>query len=358
MNSKVTESLKSVDSIYIRAEIYENEIRCPIIPVNVKDLINAGFTVYVQHSISRCYKDLEFKKYGAIIVRDHWSLYKDSLIIGLKELDNINKLNNHVHLYFSHSFKNQKDSKNILLAFKNTKSYLYDLEYFTDSTNQRIISFGFYAGFVGSALGIMQYCSKQLFSKNISNLVVWNSIDELYSDLTKYLDYLLCTKIAVIGPNGRSGSGAISLLNHFNIPYIVFLRNDNKNNLIDFDIVINCICLDNDNNCIKPWFTKNTIFKNKIVIVDVSCDYATSNNPIQIYNTKTTWEQPVYSYNDNVDIIAIENLPSLLPYDSSNFFSNKLTELLLTYKTSINSTNNTNYWKKCINVFFNNIKYI
>jgi saccharopine dehydrogenase (NAD+, L-lysine-forming) len=176
MDCNTIDSIKLVNSIYIRAETYENEIRCPIIPVNVKDLINAGFTVYVQHSISRCYNDSEFKKYGAIIVRDHWSLYKDSLIIGLKELDNINKLNNHVHLYFSHSFKNQKDSKNILLAFKNTKSYLYDFEYFTDSTNQRIISFGFYAGIVGSALGIMQYCSKHIsFKKPCSSKMNFRS---------------------------------------------------------------------------------------------------------------------------------------------------------------------------------------
>ena len=41
-------------------------------------------------------------------------------------------------------------------------------------------------------------------------------------------------------------------------------------------------------------------------------------------------------YNNFVDIIAIDNLPSMLPLDSSTYFSNKLVELF---------NNNDNYWK-------------
>ena len=78
-----------------------------------------------------------------------------------------------------------------------------------------------------------------------------------------------------------------------------------------FDILYNCICLDNSSN--EIWFDKSTIFTKKLLIVDISCDYTKPNNPINIYKEPTTFENPVYKYNNYVDIIAINNLPSLLP---------------------------------------------
>ena len=81
--------------------------------------------------------------------------------------------------------------------------------------------------------------------------------------------------------------------------------------MLDSDIFYNCIKLEEDYN--ETWFDENTEFKHPIIICDISCDYMKSNNPIKIYNEKTTWEKPIYNYNNFVDIIAIDNLPSLLP---------------------------------------------
>jgi saccharopine dehydrogenase (NAD+, L-lysine-forming) len=105
-----------------------------------------------------------------------------------------------------------------------------------------------------------------------------------------------------------------------------------------FDILYNCICLDDSSN--ELWFDKNTEFTKKILIVDISCDYNKPNNPINIYKEATTFENPVYKYNDFVDIIAINNLPSLLPIDSSIYFSNILAILLLEYDKSNTWINN------------------
>ena len=77
------------------------------------------------------------------------------------------------------------------------------------------------------------------------------------------------------------------------------------------------------------WFDKNTVFENPIIIVDISCDCSKPNNPIQIYDNPTSWSEPVYNYNEMVSIIAINNLPSLLPKDSSDYFSGVFTELIL-----------------------------
>jgi saccharopine dehydrogenase (NAD+, L-lysine-forming) len=64
-------------------------------------------------------------------------------------------------------------------------------------------------------------------------------------------------------------------------------------------------------------------------VVDISCDYSRLNNPIALYKEATTWETPVIEPKENIRIIAIENLPSLLPKESSDHFSAILTEFLL-----------------------------
>ena len=319
--------------IFIRNETYLNELRTPIVPSHIYKLINYGFIVYIQSSNCRCYKDEEY--IGAIIVYDDWVNYNDCLIIGIKELNNIDKLNCHTHIYFSHSFKNQFNSQYILNSFKKSNSILYDLEYFKEN-NKRLIAFGYYAGIVGGALGLMNY------NKRLKSLKHWDSISNLISDIPN-----VNCKIAIIGSNGRCGLGVKYILDLLNINYVEFNRESNKNELIHFNIIYNCIHLTEN---IGIWFDNNTNFYNKMTIVDISCDYNNKYNPIKLYNNKTTWSNPVYIYNECVDIIAIDNLPSLLPKESSNNFSEKLTDILLTY-----FDDNKRYW---INNFIHYAKHL
>jgi saccharopine dehydrogenase (NAD+, L-lysine-forming) len=100
--------------------------------------------------------------------------------------------------------------------------------------------------------------------------------------------------------------------------------------LITYDIIYNCILLDPQYT--ETWFDEKMQFIKKLTIVDISCDYSKSNNPIKLYNKATTWSKPAHKYNELVSIIAIENLPSLLPKECSDSFSSKFTDLLLDYK--------------------------
>ncbi len=329
--------------IFIRKETYNNEFRCPIIPSDITILNNYGFEVYVETSQNRCFSDIQYHNNGAIIVNDCWFNYKNHIIIGIKELDNIHKLDNHTHIYFSHSYKNQINSDLILNNFKKSNSILYDLEYFLEN-NKRIITFGFYAGIVGGGLGILQYLFKNN-NKKLQKLNYWQSIYELTCYINLYKTYQTNSlKICIIGSNGRCGTGVKNILKLLGIPFVSLNKNDSKNNLEDYDIIYNCINLQEN---IGTWFDNNTKFYKNIVIVDISCDYNNVNNPIKIYNNKTTWEEPVYSYNEFVDIIAIDNLPSLLPYESSTQFSNILVKLLQLYPM------NHYYWKNNYEIFKN-----
>ena len=315
--------------IYLRNEINYNEKRTPIIPNDIIHLINNGYTVWIQSSVHRIYTDLEYENSGGIITNLPWynEKFKDALIVGLKELDNLEKLNSHSHIYFSHTYKNQDNSKIILNNFKKTNSIILDFEYFINKDNKRIISFGFFAGINGCALGLLHFFSK-LSNKQINNLIPWKNLNSLI-DCIKLSINLPYTnlKIGIIGANGNTGQGVIYILDKFNLSYDSIYKNTPKNNLQKYDILFNCINLSVGYD--EIWFDSNTKFNKNIIIVDISCDYNKPNNPIKIYNDKTTWKNPVVKYNNFVDIISIDNLPSLLPFDSSIYFSGIFINLLL-----------------------------
>jgi len=327
-----------MNKVYIRCE-KDNEFRTALVPSDVKILIENEFQVYIQRSQNRIYTDSEYSNVGGVLTDDKWfhDNYKDFLIIGLKELHDLSYLNNHAHIYFSHSFKGQKNSLEILNAFKKSNSKLYDFEYFLEN-NKRIIAFGIYAGKVGCALGLLQHYNK-VNGKTLDKLTPWSSYTEMISLLQSNN-----LKIAIIG-TGRCGKGVKKVLQDISIPFVEFGHDvifDNKES--GYDIIFNCILLDESYN--KIWFDKNSIFTKPTIIVDISCDYSKPNNPIQLYKEATTWENPVFHYNENVDIIAIENLPSLLPKESSDEFSDTFRKLLLTQDT---------VWSKTLDIFYEKI---
>ena len=398
----------SIQMIYLRNERNRNELRTPIIPNDIPKLLNMGFVVYLESSCHRIYTDSEYTACGAIVTNDKWynEKFKKAMIVGLKELENMDRLNKHTHMYFAHCYKNQAGSRGILKQFARSGSYLYDFEYFlepnTNNTDRnasftplnlratlpinelqgnppmedcpilnlhrckRIISFGFYAGMVGCVLGLEQSLSKRYYAKNISNLQCWESKEHMMENIIKYItrdqdqdqhqdqdrdqhqdqdrdqdrdqdqdqDKGVVTplNIAIIGAKGNCGTGVKNILRHLIMLYKIKIKRDenpDKSCLHKYDIVFNCINL--KETCEEVWFSPETRFEKPIVIVDISCDYSKSNNPIAIYTEPTTWVEPVYSYNSYVDIIAINNLPSLLPRDSSNYFSGKCVELAKQY---------------------------
>jgi alanine dehydrogenase len=70
------------------------------------------------------------------------------------------------------------------------------------------------------------------------------------------------------------------------------------------------------------------------VIADVSPDTTNPNNPIPIYSVTTTFAHPVVDVEvppetTPLSVISIDNLPSVLPRESSEAFSGALLETLL-----------------------------
>jgi len=341
--------------VYLRKEENINEYRTPLTPKDINILLKSRFIVYVQSSKYRIYTDEEYKENGAIITNLEWhdKLFNDALITGIKEIKDLNMLNNHTHIYFSHSYKNQTGADILLKAFSDSLSILYDFEFFLDENKKRIIAFGFYAGIVGCVLGLLQFFNKINNLPNINNLKPWSSFQEMTNqiNLLKNIYNFSSLKIGIIGHNGRCGTGVKNILNKLGIKYTTIDRNLNDSdilNLKDFDILYNCIVLDENYNLV--WFDKDTVFNKNIVIIDISCDYNKVNNPLKLYSKLTSWNEPIYKYNEYVDIIAVHNLPSLLPKESSDEFSNIFKNLLLDYKND-----SKKYWKNNLSIFFNKI---
>ncbi len=156
-------------------------------------------------------------------------------------------------------------------------------------------------------------------------------------------------KIGLIGASGNCGKGVQSLLNELGLNYTILNRHDDSKTFVSFDIFINCIKL--DPNSTQSWFDDSTNFTNPIIISDISCDYTKPNNPIKLYNKNTTWTNPVFKPNKFVKIISIDNLPSLIPKESSKYFSNQFVKLLKDFSSDSNKI-----WNRNLNIYKNIIK--
>ena len=323
--------------IYLRAETYQNEYRVPLVPDDIKTLISHGHTIYVESSSRyRIFADSDYEVVGVKITQSPWwEQSSDTLIIGLKTLDNLDKLNKHTHVYFSHSYRGQSEAHTILTAFAQSRSTLYDLEYFHTPAGKRVLAFGLYAGQVGAILGLTQHYNRSHGKPDIQELKPWLSRREMIESCKSAKP-----RILLIG-GGRCAQGVKDILDEHRICYTQLPRGDQPD-MNAYDIVFNCILLDPQYN--EMWIKSTDIITKPLLIVDISCDYNKPNNPIAIYKSGTTFQAPVFNYNKYISIIAIDNLPSLLPRDSSSEFSNRLTDLLLRYDDSCWKANLSTYY--------------
>ena len=88
-------------------------------------MLKNNFIVYIEKSLDRCFNDELYKNCGCILIDDytkHNFNRDNTLIIGLKDLDyNKSILLSYKHLYFSHTYKDQTNSNEILSKFKKEK---------------------------------------------------------------------------------------------------------------------------------------------------------------------------------------------------------------------------------------------
>ena len=323
--------------IFLRAETYANDSRVALVPADVAILVGLGHTIYVESSKTRAFYNLEFEAAGAILTDEPWYAQPyTTFIVGLKELTHLDRLNEHTHVYFSHSYKRQAAAPMILGAFARSLSILYDLEYFCNPDGSRFLAFGVYAGMVGAVLGLRQVYNRRLGQADIADLRPWTS----YNQMLRFCKPPTFASIAIVG-RGRCAKGVRKILDWLGMDYDLLGRMDPVDPT-KYDILFNCILLDDSYN--RTWV--RTDHPLPLLIVDISCDYTKPNNPVPVYKEATSWQTPVHHVSDTLSVIAIDNLPSLLPRESSAEFSKLLADLLLRYGDAMWRENLVTYNEK------------
>jgi alanine dehydrogenase len=80
-----------INKIYIRNEYINNEYRTPLVPNDIKQIIDNNFIIYIESSNNRIYKDNDYLKIDnrIIITTKKWydNEFNNALIIGLKDFN-------------------------------------------------------------------------------------------------------------------------------------------------------------------------------------------------------------------------------------------------------------------------------
>ena len=351
--------------IWIRSEVRDFEKRVGLVPNDVRKLVSDGFKITVEESKNRAISSNYYKDSGAEIVPSNsWqSAPNEAIIFGLKELPEEIKILKHRHIMFGHAYKGQLGSRALLERFKKGGGTLYDLEYLLDTNNKRIAAFGYWAGFAGAAVALKVWLHQQISEHpGPKEIKVYSGRNKLVQELRTAFENKIISKIPkpkeiIIGALGRVGSGARELAKSLKLEVTRWDIAETKHGgpfpqIFNHEIFINCILAQPG----VPVFVQKSDIKNSqklSVISDISCDPDSPYNPIPVYENATSFSDPVIrvcNERKNLDITAIDNLPSMLPVESSEDFSNQLLPTLLELKNIDKGP-----WRRAKQIYLENI---
>jgi len=372
---------KQLTNIGIIRESRNDENRTPLVPEHIKKYkeSNPNINFIIQPSNSRCFSDEEYELCGAKI---NENLNECSIIFGVKEIDPNILINNRTYLFFSHTFKINKQQKNIekhkkdlLLSILNKKITLIDYENIRGKNGTRCLGFGRFAGIVG-CYNTLNLFLKIIGKQSLASAYKINDYERLVLNLKNL--YFPKTKILVTG-DGRVAKGVIELLNQTNIKAVskkdflekkfdqpIFCNLETKdyvtnNSSTNFNLE-HFINNPQDYSSSALQYLKETnilisahywdpsspkIFENEDlkdlqnlkIVGDITCDI---NGSVPTTIRSTTIEEPNYwierytlkeidENNDGIAVMAVDNLPSELPRDSSTEFSEGIIKEVLPF---------------------------
>ena len=314
--------------LWIRAEARPTEQRVPIVPADARRLIEDGFTVTVEESPTRIVPPEEYVEAGCSVAPfGSWvDAPEGAVVVGIKELPEDPSDLRHTHVFFAHAYKGQEGAEEVLERFRRGGGELLDVEYLTVD-GKRVVAFGFWAGYVGAALTVLRH--RGLLEGGVGPMTRADLDERLRTSAPAEPERAL-----VIGSRGRSGTGAVEALAVAGCALTRWDRADtlvlDKPALLDHDLLVNCVV------SLGPggaFVTAEDVAgpRRLRVVGDVTCDVTSPANKLPVNTAITTWDEPVRRFGGDqhpLDVIAIDNLPSLLPRESSETFSAELTPLL------------------------------
>ncbi|WP_377509272.1 saccharopine dehydrogenase [Octadecabacter sp. R77987] len=316
--------------LWVRAEQRDNEQRVGVVPDGAADLIAAGFTVTVEDSATRIIPTDAYRAAGCTIAPEgSWpGAPADAVIFGLKELPDDGTPLTHRHIMFGHAFKGQPSGRVLLDRFNAGGGTLYDLEYLTDADGRRVAAFGYWAGYAGAAVSLLCLAAQRQ-GKHKGPVSAYPTAQAMREDLRAQLDDTP-TSALIIGALGRVGTGAADLCREMNVDVTLWDMAETASGgpfpeVLQHDLFFNCILARPGTPVFVPLDTGSQP-RTLRVIGDIACDPDSDFSPIKVYSHATTWAAPALRVHDTppLDVMAIDNLPSLLPLESAQDFSQQV----------------------------------
>lgn len=346
--------------------------RAAITPSSVKTIKSKwpSIEIYIQKSDSRIYKEYEYLEVGAGI---SGKIDECDILIGVKEVAENALINGKTYLIFAHVAKKQEHNLSFLKAMIMKKITLIDYEYITNADGIRLVAFGFWAGVVGAyymLLGVQKKFSN-IDLPHPSRFYDQNQLFEMVREI-----HFPPLRIIITG-DGRVAGGAAKVLaqcgikqvnaeqflnSTFNeavfcvLPFQDYVepKKGSGKNYNDFfsnpsafkssflpyarvaDVYIPCHFWHPES---PVFFTRSDMASKEFrirFIADISCDIPgpipstirASNHATPFYDIEraTALERPAFSDSDNITVMAVDNLPTAMPRDASEYFAETLIE--------------------------------
>ena len=327
---------------------------------------------YVQKSEIRAYADEEYEKCGIPVVD---SLEDCDVLFGIKEAKLESLMPNKHYFFFGHIAKEQPYNRPLIQKMMELGITFSDYEYLVDEEGQRLCAFGWWAGVVG-AYNTMRAYGLRTKKFELEKPGLDFTLEKLISNL-KVVRHLCNTSIIVTG-NGKVSQGAQYVLQQIEADELspeTFLNRENTDQLVytvlkaenlvrhkddleydanDFkqngrnyvskfneyaysaEIFLSCHYWGPD----QPVYLDEKLLKDKNlsikIVGDVTCDIkgsilstvrpSTHDEPFYDFNPCTMDEEPAFSNENNISVMAVDTCPNALALDTSSFFGKKLSE--------------------------------
>jgi len=374
--------------ISIIRESRVDDKRTPLVPQQVKELLSKypNLKILVQPSKNRCFKDESYLSIGAKIEED---ISSSDIILGVKEIHISALIENKTYLFFSHTSKIGKDNnqatqgtpgmskKELLKEILKKKITLIDYENIRDVSRKgyRYLGFGRFAGIAG-CYNTLNLHLKIKQNRSMPRAFEVNDYKKIKEIIAKQKFKKL--KILLTG-DGRVAKGSLEFLKntnikqislkdyltksyedavYCNIPVSEYVEHNDRRNFSIEDFIKNP---QNYKSTIKKYLIETDIlisshywdpkspklfdlsevkeFKNLKIIGDITCDI---NGSIPTTIRSSSILKPYYAINkrtfketsldkESIAIMAVDNLPSELPRDSSEEFGKDFLNEVLPY---------------------------
>ena len=344
----------------LRDEARETERRTAVTPNDARILLDSDFEISVERSNKRIFKDAEYADAGCELVEaGTWLTATGSTILGLKELPEEPSTLTVPFIHFAHIYKDQTGWEAEIARFHNGGGCLYDIEYLTKD-GRRVAAFGYWAGWMGAALAAWRLLARwngvEGPEGGVNSFESREEVENILRNLSA--DCIKPRRAVVIGAKGRSGTGATEALKLAGFEVTEWDMEETSNldsaALMAHDLLVNCVLMTGPGLKLLSTDDISSPLNFIQMISDVSCDPFSDFNPLPIYDAPSDWDAPFISLGQNgireeLELTAIDNLPSLLPREASEDFSSQMVKALLTYPDGEEWVNAANTFKDAIN---------